>query len=447
MCAVQSPVDDRASHVLGAVNSMADARADNPKRATSDPASGLHVAYLINQYPKVSHSFIRREILALERQGVKVDRIAVRGWDGDVVDAADISELHRTRYVLKNGLFPLLAATVRAGLFRPRRFVSALGAALAMSRTSERSLPYHLAYLAEACVILEWLRESGAQHLHAHFGSNPAEVAMLVRLLGGPPYSYTAHGPEENDRGPFLGIDRKVHHAKFVAAISSHTRSQLLRRTALEDWPKISIAHCGLDAEFLEQAGKPIQGRQQLVCVARLDAEKGQIVLLEAMQRIRKLHPDCRLKLVGDGALRPLIEARIRELDLGDHVEVTGWLSGAEVREEILAAQALVLPSFQEGLPVVIMEAMALERPVIATYVAGIPELVRDGVDGWLVPAGSVTALVEAIDACFTASVGDLRRIGKAARARVVANHVVDQEAAKLTALFRDSVVSGRVPA
>jgi colanic acid/amylovoran biosynthesis glycosyltransferase len=405
--------------------------------------SALQVAYITNQYPKVSHSFIRREILALEQRGATVDRIAIRGWDADVVDPADIAELGRTRYVLKDGLLPLLAATLRTAITRPRQFGGALAAALAMSRNSERSLPYHLVYLAQACRILYWLRDSGARHVHAHFGTNPAEVAMLTRLLGGPPYSYTAHGPEETDRGAFLGIDHKVRHAKFVAAISSHTRGQILRRVGLEDWDKIKVVHCGLDATFLDlpAASRPTQ--QQLVCVARLDAEKGQMVLLDAMRQVRKRHPDCRLVLVGDGPMRAGIEDCIEEYGLGGHVRITGWLTAAQVRDEILAARALVLPSFQEGLPVVIMEAMALRRPVIATYVAGIPELVRDGIDGWLVPAGDVDRLVASMIACLEKPISDLQFMGERAHARVSARHAIDREVLKLGALFMEELRSG----
>lgn len=436
---VRDTVDHRATGTPAVVSGS---RPLAPEALTVDPpkaAAGLHVAYLINQYPKVSHSFIRREILALEQQGARVDRIAVRGWDADVVDPADVAELTRTQYVLQRGLLPLVAAMVRAAFAGPRRFASALWAAIGMARSSERSLPYHLVYFAQACLILEWLRASGARHLHAHFGTNPAEVAMLVRLLGGPPYSYTAHGPEENDRGAFLGIDRKVRHAKFVAAISSHTRSQILRRADLDDWSKIKVVHCGLEPEFhaaAEQRSIPHPQSQTFVCVARLDPEKGQLKLLEAMQRVRARFPACCLVLVGDGEMRKALEARIHALGLDQHVTVTGWLTSAEVRDQILAARALVLPSFQEGLPVVIMEAMALRRPVIATYIAGIPELVRHGVDGWLVPAGDVGALADAMETCLDASGTDLDRIGEAARTRVIARHDIDHEATKLAGHF-----------
>src|SRR5262245_8731624 len=157
----------------------------------------MRVAYLINQYPKVSHSFIRREILALERQGFEIMRIALRGWDGELIDDEDHIERERTRYVLREGTPALLLAFARMLLTRPMRLLKALRLVLRMSHHAERPLPVHLAYLAEACRIERWLRSAGTQHLHAHFGTNSAEVAMLVQSLGGPQWSFTVHGPEE----------------------------------------------------------------------------------------------------------------------------------------------------------------------------------------------------------------------------------------------------------
>lgn len=432
-----------ARDVVGVVVTGSPAPAAFPRAPDVEPqygaeSSALHVAYIINQYPKVRHSFIRREILALERRGATVDRIAIRGWDGDVVDPADVAEFGRTRYVLNDGVFPLLAATLRTVLTRPRQFAEALAAALGMSRKSERSLPYHLVYLAQACRIYYWLRESGARHVHAHFGTNQAEVARLIRLLGGSSYSYTAHGPEENDRGAFLGIDHMVRHAKFVAAVSSHTRGQLIRRVGFEDWDKIKVVHCGLEATFFDQPALSRPAQKQLVCVARLDAEKGQMVLLDAMRHVCGRLPDCRLVLVGDGPMRERIEARIHEYGLDGHVRITRWLPAAQVSDEILTARALVLPSFQEGLPVVIMETMALRRPVISTYVAGIPELVRDGVDAWLFAAGNVDHLVAAMNECLERPIAEIQGMGERAHARVAGRHAIDREASKLGTLFLD---------
>ena len=397
------------------------------------------VAYLINQYPKVSHTFIRREMQALERQGVVVERIAWRGWDADLADPDDRAERGRTRYVLDKGLRPLIAAAGATLLRVPGRFLSALGLALRMSRRSDRSWPYHLVYLAEACRVVAWLRASSARHLHAHFGTNSAEVAMLVHELGGPRYSFTVHGPEEFDRPEFIGLAEKIRRSAFVVAISSFGRSQLFRWVEAEHWPKVQVVHCGLDKAFHAVERTPLPTAPRLVCVGRLCEQKGQLLLVEAAQRVVRKGIALELVLAGDGEMRAQIEARIAALQLQPHVRITGWIGGAQVRDEILAARALVLPSFAEGLPVVIMEAMALRRPVISTYVAGIPELVPHGEAGWLFPAGDVEALVDAIEACLAAPPETIARMGDAAHARVLARHDVDTEAAKLRALFTAS--------
>ncbi len=421
--------------------------------AGTDPARAVagsrpqRIAYLVNQYPKVSHSFIRREIHAVERLGISVMRIAIRGWNEPLADEQDIAERGRTRYALKGGFGPLVRATARAAVRSPRKFASALIEAIRLSRRAERPLPYHVVYLAEACRILEWLRSAEVTHVHAHFGTNSAEVAMLIRLLGGPSYSFTVHGPDEFDKAHALHLDRKIGQARFVVAISSYGRAQLYRRAAYADWGKIEIVHCGIEAAF-RTAGQdeaPQEGR--LVCVGRLSEQKGQLVLLEAMSRLKHRLGACHLVLAGDGEMRPEIEARIAALGLTQAVTITGWISSADVRREIQKAQALVLPSFQEGLPVVIMEAMALQRPVISTYVAGIPELVVPGETGWLVPAGSIEPLVEALEACLTASPETLQRMGQAGSRRVMERHDIDVEAGKLARLFAEvSPARGAAP-
>ncbi len=305
-----------------------------------------------------------------------------------------------------------------------------------MSRSSMRPLPYHLVYLAHACYMLPMLQKRQVRHLHAHFGTNTAEVAMLARLLGGPEYSFTVHGPEEIDDYKRLGFDMTIPQAKFVVAISSYTRSQLQRHAQYEDWDKLKIVHCGIDEGFSDNTDAALPVEPKIVCVGRLCAQKGQLILLDAFSRLVEMHPNCRLVLAGDGEMRPIIEERILRLGLQDRVRVTGWISSAQVREELLGARALVLPSFQEGLPVVIMEAMALRRPVISTYIAGIPELVVPGETGWLIPAGDVPDLVNAMDACLRMPDEDLRVMGIAARKRVLERHSIDKEAAKLAALF-----------
>lgn len=395
------------------------------------------VAYFINQYPKVSHSFIRREILALESQGFVIQRIALRGWDADLVDAADVRERERTRYVLQDGRMSLILATLGILIKQPVRFSTALKLALKMGMRADRPWPFHLVYLAEACRIVPWLRESEARHVHAHFGTNSTEVVMLARVLGGPSYSFTVHGPEEFDKPEFLRIGEKVKHAVFVAAISSFCRSQLFRWINYADWPKVHIVHCGLERDFYDVHAVPIPMAPRLVCVGRLSKEKGQMLLLNAVSLLVRKGINLELVLAGDGDMRSELESQIAQYNLQGQVRITGWISSAQVREEILSARALILPSFSEGLPVVIMEAMALRRPVLTTYVAGIPELVRPGVDGWLFPAGDVEKLVVTLEEFLATSIETLERMGKAARLRVLVRHSVDIEAKKLAQLFR----------
>ena len=395
----------------------------------------MKIAYFINQYPKVSHSFIRREILALERQGFEVVRIALRGWRETLPDPDDRSEQARTRYVLRRGVAPLLIDTLRVMLRSPIRFVEALGLAIFMACRSPRSFPYHLMYLAEACRVLRWVKSSGCTRLHAHFGTNSAEVAMLMRALGGPEYSFTVHGPDEF-MAP-MGLEEKIHRAAFAIAISSFGRSQLYMRSHYRDWPKIHVVHCGLEPSFHNAVARSAPLGSRFVCVGRLSEAKGQLLVVEALARLTAAGVECELVLAGDGPMRVQIEQSIDNYGLRSRVRITGWISSDEVQSEILAARALILPSFAEGLPVVLMEAMALRRPVLSTYVAGIPELVIPGENGWLFPAGSVEDLVDAMKSCLAADSEQLSKMGDSGYRRVIERHAIDSEAAKLGALFR----------
>jgi len=397
----------------------------------------MKIAYLVNQYPKVSHSFIRREILALERQGFEVERIAVRGWGDTLVDPEDQRERARTRYVLQGGALALGGAVLRQFAGAPVRFLRTLALAWRMGRRAARPWPIHMIYLAEACRVVPWLQQAGTRHLHAHFGTNSAEVAMLVHALGGPEYSFTVHGPEEFDQPEFLHLAEKIRRSAFVVAISSYGRSQLYRWIGQRDWPKVQVVHCGIEPAFHAGAVEPPPAAPRIVCVGRLCEQKGQLLLVAAIDRLVRKGTPVELVLAGDGEMRPELESMIARCNLQSHVRITGWIGSETVRAEIVAARALVLPSFAEGLPVVIMEAMALRRPVVSTYVAGIPELVRPGREGWLFPAGDVDALVAALEDLLATAPNVLEAMGTAAHQRVLERHAIDTEAAKLGRLFR----------
>lgn len=397
----------------------------------------MRITHFINQYPKVSHTFIRREIMALERQGFEVQRVALRGWNEKLIDTEDINEQTLTQYVLKQGMLGLLMAGGRVFLSHPLRFVKSLLCAVKMGMRADRSVPYHLIYLLEACQTLRFMRAFQSQHIHAHFGTNPSEIAMLVHLLSGIPYSFTVHGPEEFDRPQFLKLKQKIEQAKFVVAISSFGRSQLQRWVDYSHWHKIKVVHCGLESAFY---GVPLTNRQyplQLVCVGRLCEQKGQLLLVEAAQKLAEQNIAFHLVLAGDGELRQPIEALIQQYQLTQQITITGWISSEQVRDYLLASRAMVLPSFAEGLPVVIMEAMSLKRPVISTYIAGIPELVEHAKMGWLVPAGDVDALADAMKKALEASEQTLQAMGEAAYATVTKRHNIDIEAKKLAVFIQ----------
>lgn len=404
--------------------------------SASSTVRPLRVAYLINQYPKVSHTFIRREILALERLGLAVLRIALRGWDAPALDEADTAERAKTRYVLLDGVGGLLAPVMRCLLTAPRQTLSALRTALRLSRRGDRPWPYHLVYWAEACLVAEWARASGVAHVHAHFGTNGAEVALLASTIGGLTYSFTVHGPEEFDKPEALKLAEKGAGAAFVVAVSSYGRSQLYRWIDTTHWPRIHVVHCGLDRQFLADKSEAASASDALVCVGRLAEQKGHLLLLEAVRILALEGVAVKLVLAGDGELRPAIERFIALNGLQESVRITGWIGGEQVKRELIEAGAFVLPSFAEGLPVALMEAMAMRRPVLTTYVAGIPELVLDGQHGWLFPAGSAQAIAEAVRRFIDTPVSQRQAIGRAARQRVLERHDIDTEAAKLRDLF-----------
>lgn len=395
----------------------------------------MRVAYVVNQYPKVSHSFIRREIAALEARGIFVLRVASRGWGDVLVDPEDEAERARTTYLLQHG-GTLLAASLRVLLHSPARFLRAARLALRMARMSPRPVLVHLAYLAQACRLLELLRGEGAGHVHAHFGTNSAEVAMLSAELGGPPYSFTVHGPEEFDMPAGLHLREKAERAAFVAAVSSFGRSQLYRCLPHAHWHKVQVVRCGLEEGFGGEAEAIEPRSRTVVCVGRLCEQKGQLLLLSAARELVARGVDFELVLAGDGEMRGELEHLIEEHGLRDRVRITGWVSGPDVRSLLRQSRGLILPSFAEGLPVVIMEAMALARPVVATHVAGIPELVRDGREGWLVPAGDCGALVQAWTELLQADVPRLDAMGRAARERVMQRHSAATGARRLAHLF-----------
>jgi colanic acid/amylovoran biosynthesis glycosyltransferase len=397
----------------------------------------MKVAYLVNQYPKISHTFIRREIEGLEAQGCTVSRYSLRRTAEPLVTPSDQAEAARTTVILERGVFGLLASFLATFVSRPAQFFRALALTIRVGRRSERGLVVAFIYLAEACVLLRCLQREGVRHIHAHFGTNPAAVAMLCNALGGPTYSFTIHGADEIDKPLLLHLREKIERAAFVVAVCSFGRSQVYRHCGLAHWAKVHVVHCGVDSNFLDDAPAPLPPTPRLVSIGRLTEQKGQLLLLDALGELHQRGREFHLTLVGDGEMRLEVEAAIARHGLGGKVTLLGWADEKTVRETIRNSRAMVLPSFAEGLPVVIMEALALGRPVLSTYIAGIPELVQPGKNGWLVPAGSVEALVKGLEQVLAAPPEMLVALGAHGRARVQARHDIGKITAQLADLMR----------
>ena len=398
----------------------------------------MRIAYLTNQYPKISHTFIRREIDAVLRADANLDvfRYSIRPTPDRLLDPDDIAEQKITDVVLSHGFLSLLLATLKVLLTRPIKFFGAILLAMKLGRHGRQGCLWHLFYLAEAAWLLLQFEAKQIRHVHVHFGTNPATVAMLCRVLGGPTYSFTVHGPEEFDCPETLHLRTKIEHCKFVIAVSSFGRSQLCRWSAFGDWDKIHVVRCGLPSEDLDEAVSPVEDNQRLVCVGRLSEQKGQFLLVEAAKILHDAGMNFELVLVGDGELRGEIAHLIQAAGLQKHVHLIGWQTSQQVRDWLQKSRAFVLPGFAEGLPVSIMEAFAAGRPVVSTYIAGTPELVRPGENGWLVPAGSCEALAAALKEVLQTPTDVLTEMGACGKRTVQELHRADFEAAKLAQLF-----------
>jgi colanic acid/amylovoran biosynthesis glycosyltransferase len=405
----------------------------------------MRVGYFINQYPAATHTFIRREIRAMEALGVVTFRYAVSdgGHDTKSVDPEDALEAKLTRHILRTGLAQIAWLIAVSMLTRPVAWGRALREAIEIGWRSDRGLLRHLIYVAEAAVLASWCLRDGVEHVHAHFGTNSTAIAMLARNFSGIPYSFTAHGADEFEQAKLQSLDVKLEHAAFAVCVSSFGKSQLMRWSHPDQWQKIEVVHCGVDHLFLGSFVQRLPAAPRLVCVGRIDAWKGQLVLVRAARRLREAGVACEIVLVGDGPFRSRVEQEVRLVGLEGAITVLGWMSGPQVKEQVLTARALVLPSFYEGLPTVIMEAMALGRPVISTYVGGIPELVENGKTGWLVPAGDEIALSQAMRAALEATVDQLEAMGSAGRGRVAESHDSMKEARKLLTFIERAAGTG----
>jgi glycosyltransferase involved in cell wall biosynthesis len=402
----------------------------------------MRLAYLTTEYPKVSHTFIRRELVELENRGHSMLRLAIRDAGDAIADTPDIAESERTVHLLKQPKVRLLKDALKSLVRNPIGAMRAFACMWRLNRRSDRGVIRHVAYLLEAAALLPIVQREDIEHIHVHFGTNAASVALLLRKLGGPPFSMTIHGPDEFDAPVGHSLKEKIAGASFVVAISDYCSAQILRWADLNDWWKVHVIGCPVDEKFFH-GSSPLEAQSNtFLCIGRLASQKGQLLLLEAMARLVEDGMDAQLVLAGDGEMRAALEERIAQLDLKSRVLITGWVDESRIRQLLQECRALVLPSFAEGLPVVIMEALAMQRTVISTSVGAIGELVRNGETGWLIPPANVDALAAAMREVLLMDAQGLTKRADCGRRLVFAHHNAAAEAEKLEELLARAIKS-----
>ena len=395
----------------------------------------LRLAYLTSQYPATSHTFIRREVTALREIGVDLQTFSVRAPSpAELKSEIDQNEAARTYTLLRQS--PMAFARVHLGEFlrRPQRYLRTLGLALRHRATGVKPALLSLAHFAEAILLAAELRRRGVEHLHNHFANSGATVGLLASRQAGIRWSFTIHGISEFDYPAGLLLGDKIAAASFVACVSYFGRAQAYRLVDATEWEKLTVVRCGLELDRLPQAQISKADRLRLILVGRLSAEKGIAGLLEALALIAPAKRP-QLAIVGDGPLRAELDALVARLGLDADVAFLGRLPESETLAAVARSDALVLPSFMEGLPIVLMEAMALGKPVIATRVAGIPELVTDGESGLLFTPSNWPELAEKI-ALLASDEGLRQRLGAAGKAKVAFKFDIRRSAAILLDLF-----------
>jgi glycosyltransferase involved in cell wall biosynthesis len=403
-----------------------DTRTDKPR-----------LAYLLSQYPAISHTFFLKEVLALKQLDFQIETCSINLPDRapHLLTKAEADEALLTYYV-KSGSYWGVARTLLAVLLvHPRVCLRGILAAIRLGTWDVYRHSYRILYLVEALLLGAWMKRRKLDHLHIHFGGPVATVGFLASHAWGNSYSLTIHGPEEFYDVELFHLAEKFRDAKFIFCISSFCRSQVMKYCAQLQWENLHIVPLGVDLDHFLPTPHPAGPIVQIMCVGRLVAAKGQFILLMALKRLLRKHAAIHLTFIGDGADRLLLENFVAQHGLSSFVTFLGSLNHDQTRARLAGCDIFVLASFAEGVPVALMEAMAMEIPCVSTQIAGIPELIENGVEGLLVPASSDEALAGAIEKLLDSP--QLREaLGKAARIKVTNCYNLGKNTAKLAATF-----------
>jgi glycosyltransferase involved in cell wall biosynthesis len=402
----------------------------------SSPACQL--VYLLSIFPGVSHTFFLNEVRQLRRQGFNVEVASINRPDipGSSMPATEADEMKKTFYIKASGARRAIWIAAKTLVRRPGVFSRGLSAALKLGRWNLRATVYALCYFVEALILGDWMRSRGRSHLHIHFCGPVATVGMLASIAWRIPFSLTVHGPDEFYDVENVYLRQKVECAKFIFCISDFCRSQLMRVVDPVHWEKMHVVRLGVDPDVFRPT-RPEQrpGRElEVLCVGRLVPSKGQLILLRACGLLLSRGYSFRVRLVGAGP----DDKHLRRFAAQNHIPVIfeGIKSSDDIRQMLGCADVFALASFAEGVPVALMEAMAMEVPCVSTSIAGIPELIRNDLDGLLVPASSVEAMASALQRLFDDPLLR-RRFGVAGSRRVQELYNLPRNVRFLASMFR----------
>ncbi len=399
----------------------------------------MRIAYLTGEYPRATDTFIQREIAALRQQGEEIHTFSVRPTGEEhMVGEEQKQERNQTFYILPPHPLKLARAHFNLLITSPKRYLQAIKLAWSTRLHGFRGNFYQIFYFLEAGILAQEIKQRQIPHLHNHFGDSSCSVAMLAASLGGFSYSFTLHGPYIFFQPYHWRLDEKINGALFVSCISNYCRSQGMIFAPIEKWNKMYIVHCGIDPELFKLVSHKGKGKR-LLYVGRLATVKGLPILLQSLISLKKQHPDVILTVVGDGGDRTYLEQMAADLGLKNSVNFLGYKSQIEVRKYFEETDVFVLSSFAEGVPVVLMEAMAAGVPVVAPQIAGVSELVENGVSGYIVPAGDKISLTNSIEKLLNDC--ELRtKFGIAGRKKVEKEFDINIEAQKLHQIMNKAI-------
>ncbi len=400
----------------------------------------LRIAYMTGEYLRVSpFVFIYREIEVLRKLGVHVETISIRNVDSrELVSDDQRREQETTFFVLGCSPWTFVRSHIACFLRRPMPYGRAKLLAWRTRAPGVKGFLRMVAYFLEAGVVADRIRARKLEHLHNHLADSSCTVAMLAAEIGGFSYSLSIHGPGIFYEPMLWHIGEKASRALFTRTISHFCRSQLMAFTPAEHWQRLHIVHCGIDPDAFAPAEQQGRGKH-LLYIGRLAAVKGLPVLIDALKRVRERVPDVLLRVAGDGPDRHMLEAQVEESGLGAHVLFLGYRNQEQIAAHLRDSHLFVMSSFAEGVPVVLMEAMAAGVPVIATHIAGIPELIDDGRTGFLTPPGDAETLAERIVQVLED--GELRaRLAEAGRTKVELDFNSEREGAWLLEIMQNAL-------